>query len=344
MTNRARPVATGGLVAACLAVVCLAIPLVAADDRLSSPVAARLVVAPSAGDAARSGAGSTDGTSDGSAEGASTGAVAEGLPAGGLPLPDVAAGLGSIVPAARTGLARAAVEAAQAAATSATELGVAVLDRATGETAVGDRGAEPFYTASLSKLVVAVDMLDRRRTEGLVLSDADLDLVRRALGPSDDAAMNALWTRFDGAGAAARVSAAAGLTGTTAPADPSQWGEMSVPATDYLRLYDHILSGMADPDRAFLVDALAAAPATARDGFDQAFGLLDPGVDRPGAAAKQGWMCCFSGQYYLHSAGLVGADERFVVAVLTRVPSAPGWNAARADVTDVAEAAVRELA
>ena len=32
-------------------------------------------------------------------------------------------------------------------------------------------------------------------------------------------------------------------------------------------------------------------------------------------------MCCFSGQYYLHSAGLVGVDERFVVAVLTRVPS-----------------------
>ncbi|MBW0091636.1 hypothetical protein I4I73_16960 [Pseudonocardia sp. KRD-184] len=351
MTNRARPVAAGGLMAACLAVICLAIPLVAADDRPSSPVAARLVVAPSAGDAAGSGAGdaggSTDGSSDGSADGASGTAVAEGLPAGGLPLPDVAAGLGSIVPPARTGLARAAVEAAEAAATSATELGVAVLDRATGETAVGDRGAEPFYTASLSKLVVAVDMLDRRRTEGLVLTDADLDLVRRALGPSDDSAMNTLWTRFDGVGAAARVSAAVGLTGTTAPADPSQWGEMSVPATDYLRLYDHILSGMAEADRTFLVDALAAAPATARDGFDQAFGLLDPGVDgpgAPGAAAKQGWMCCFSGQYYLHSAGLVGADERFVVAVLTRVPSAPGWNAARADVTDVAEAAVRELA
>ncbi|QJY45395.1 hypothetical protein [Pseudonocardia broussonetiae] len=332
MTNRARPVAAGGLVAACLAVICLAIPLVAADDRPPSPVAARLVVAPSAGDAEPS---------------ADAGSVADGLAVGGLPLPDVAAGLGSIVPAARTGLARAAVEAAQSAAAPATELGVAVLDRVTGETAVGDRGAEPFYTASLSKLVVAVDMLDRRRTEGLVVTQQDLDLVRRALGPSDDGAMNALWTRFDGVGAAARVSAAVGLTGTTAPADPSQWGEMSVPATDYLRLYDHILTGMADADRTFLVDALAAAPATARDGFDQAFGLLDPGVDgpgAPGAAAKQGWMCCFSGQYYLHSAGLVGADERFVVAVLTRVPSSPGWNAARADVTDVAEAAVRALA
>lgn len=338
MTNCARPVAAGGLVAACLAVICLAIPLVATDDRPTSPVAARLVVAPSAGDA--------ESSADAAAP-ASSGTVADGLAAGGLPLSDGAAGLGSIVPAARTGLARSAVEAAQAAAAPATELGVAVLDRVTGETAVGDRGAEPFYTASLSKLVVAVDMLDRRRTESLVVTAQDLDLVRRALGPSDDAAMNALWTRFDGVGAAARVSASVGLAGTTAPADPSQWGEMSVPATDYLRLYDHILTAMSDADRAFLVGALAAAPATARDGFDQAFGLLDPEVDgpgAPGAAAKQGWMCCFSGQYYLHSAGLVGVDERFVVAVLTRVPSAPGWNAARADVTDVAEAAVRALA
>jgi hypothetical protein len=62
------------------------------------------------------------------------------------------------------------------------------------------RGDEPYYTAAPSKLVVIVDVLDRRRLEGLTVTDADLVLFRRALGPSDDAAMSALWERFDGAG------------------------------------------------------------------------------------------------------------------------------------------------
>ncbi|GAA2558100.1 hypothetical protein [Pseudonocardia hydrocarbonoxydans] len=300
---------------ACIAVICLAIPLLVADDGPGVTVAARLAVPSSA------------------------------APSPVDPLPGWAPPELLTAPV-DDGRAQAAVDAAQAAASATTELGVAVLDRVTGRTAAGDRGDEPFYTASLSKLVVAVDVLDRRRTEDLAVTDDDLDLLRRALGPSDDAAMNQLWVRFDGPGAAARVGADLGLTGTTAPADPSQWGEMSVPAVDLLRLYDHVLGGMPDEDRLVVVDALSAAPAIAADGFDQAFGLLDPVVDGPGAVgaqAKQGWMCCFSERYYLHSAGVVGPDQRFVVAVLTRVPSGPGWDAARAEVTAVAAAAVRAL-
>ena len=70
-----------------------------------------------------------------------------------------------------------------------------------------------------------------------------------------------------------------------------------------------------------MVSAMDAAPATAQDGFNQAFGLLvagREGPDGPGAVAKQGWMCCFSAQTYLHSSGAVGADDRFLVVLLTR--------------------------
>ena len=81
-------------------------------------------------------------------------------------------------------------------------LGTASLDRATGELALGSRGAEPVYTASLSKLMLAVDVLDRRRLEGLEVTESDSRLIQRALGPSDDGAMSALWGRFDGYGSA----------------------------------------------------------------------------------------------------------------------------------------------
>jgi hypothetical protein len=82
--------------------------------------------------------------------------------------------------APREDLAQAAVDAAEERAAGSTEPAVAVLDRRTGELAVNGRGDEPYYTASLSKLVVIVDVLDRRRLEGLTVTDADLALFRRA--------------------------------------------------------------------------------------------------------------------------------------------------------------------
>jgi hypothetical protein len=249
-------------------------------------------------------------------------------------------------PALQRGLAQAAVDAAQGKAAGSTQLAVAVLDRGTGELAVGGRGNEPFYTASLSKLVVIVDVLDRRRLEGLSVSDADLALFRRALGPSDDNAMTALWDRFDGTGAVGRVRERLGLEGLSAPRRTGEWGEVEVTAADYVRIWRHVLEEMPPEDRDLLISDMAAAPPVAHDGFDQAFGLLSPAVrgpDGPGAVAKQGWMCCFSGQYYLHSAGAVGADKRFLVTLLTREPRARGWAAARTELTGIARQTVAAL-
>lgn len=249
-------------------------------------------------------------------------------------------------PAPTTGHARAAVLAAESAAPAGMELAVAVYDRSTRESAVGDRGTEPFYTASLAKLVVAVDMLDRRRLDGLTISEGDTALLRRALSASDDSVMNALWTKFDGQGAAERVRARLQLSGTSAPRAFGQWGEMSVPAVDFVRIWRYVLDEMPAADRDFLVGAMDSAPATARDGFDQAFGLLSPAVrgpSGPGAVAKQGWMCCFSGKTYLHSMGAVGAGERYLVVLLTREPKGPGWDTSRAGLDQIATSAVRAL-
>jgi hypothetical protein len=102
---------------------------------------------------------------------------------------------------------------------------------------------------------------------------------------------------------------------------------------------------MPADDRELLISDLAAAPSTAKDGFDQAFGLLSTDVrgDGSGAVAKQGWMCCFSGQYYLHSAGAVGPEKRFLVVLLTRQPRTKGWPAARTEMTGIATQAVAAL-
>jgi hypothetical protein len=248
-------------------------------------------------------------------------------------------------PPVRHGLAQAAVDAAQAKAAGSTQLAVAVLDRSTGEMAVGARGHEPYYTASLAKLIVIVDVLDRRRKSELTVTDADLALFRRALALSDDSAMNALWERFDGTSAVTRVAKQLGLEGTAAPKRFGQWGEVEVTAADYVKLWRYVLDGMPAADRELLLTDMQGAQPIAKDGFDQAFGLLSPTVrgDGAGAVAKQGWMCCFSGEYYLHTAGAVGADQRFVMAFLTRQPRGKGWPATRDELTGIVTDAVGAL-
>jgi hypothetical protein len=126
------------------------------------------------------------------------------------------------------------------------------------------------------------------------------------------------------------------LTATSAPVDPSYWGQMTVTAADLTSVYRHVLT-MPDPDRDLIIGALAAAPPIAADGFSQDYALLAPrtvGV----AVAKQGWMCCDDQTSYLHSAGLVGDDGRFVVALLSRQQFEQDWQAERDRLTAVASA------
>jgi beta-lactamase class A len=206
------------------------------------------------------------------------------------------------------------------------DVGVTVLDLQTGQT-ISEDGDKQFYSASLSKLILAVDALQQP------LSEDDQDLIHRALSASDDEAMDVLWERFDGMDAIGRVAAEAGMTETHAPEDPSQWGETVITANDMVRLYKYIL---ASPERDTIVGALSSATATAADGFDQEFGLL--GVT--GFYAKQGWMYYLPSDVYLHSAGVL--DNRYAVAVLTTNPSG-SWDTARTAINAVTKALLVKL-
>ncbi|GAA4842890.1 hypothetical protein GCM10023201_36730 [Actinomycetospora corticicola] len=248
---------------------------------------------------------------------------------------------GPPVPAAAPGPSpvQAAVEAADATVTRrGADVGIAVLDRSTGALALNDEADDAMNSASLSKLLTAIDLLDRGAAGRVEVTAADRRLVRAALGPSDDPAMNALWTRFGGQSGITRVVERLGLEDTAVPADPSQWGEVQLSARDMTTVFRHVLETMAPGDRDLLLGAMSRAPATASDGFDQAFGLLDP--DGRGVAAKQGWLCCLKSSVDLHSTGVLDPEGRYVVAVLSNQPF--GYAAARA-VVDDAVGALRDV-
>jgi hypothetical protein len=227
----------------------------------------------------------------------------------------------------------AAVSAAEDAAGEDVDVGVAVADIATGELSPGSGGDERFDTASLAKLLLVVDMLQRRRDGELTLGARDLRLVHAALSASSDPAMNALWTQYDGPNAITRVATSLGLEDTSSPGDPSQWGEVQSSARDMVTVLRHVQVDLPPPDRDVVLGAMGQAPPVARDGFDQGYGFLDGS----GSPVKQGWMCCIGSRAEVHSIGVVGG--RWVVAVMTSQP--PGYDRAR-QVVDSAAGAVRE--
>jgi hypothetical protein len=188
----------------------------------------------------------------------------------------------------------------------------------------------------VAKLFTIVDILIRREAGEVATSTGDDQRFRRALTVSDDDAMNALWSTYGGPEGIERVAVRLGLTGTSPPPDSSQWGEVETSARDVATLYAFVTSSLTASDRDFVLDALGAAAPTAADGFDQAFGLLDP--DRRGnAAAKQGWLCCLQSSIDLHSTGFPDADGRYVVVLLSNQPR--GYDAAKSLLDDAAAAA-----
>ncbi|QGK69267.1 hypothetical protein GIY23_06710 [Allosaccharopolyspora coralli] len=221
-----------------------------------------------------------------------------------------------------------------------TDLGVAVLDRRTGQFAGNDRADEQFNSASVVKPIVAIDIL-QRRAQGMPVSEADLELIRSALKTSDDEAMNDLWDRMDGPGAVTRVAQQLRLQDTRPPRDPIWWGDTQVSARDMVAVFQHVLTGMPARDREFIVSALREAPPVGDGGFEQSYGLAWDGAEQP--AVKQGWMCCRDGYVTLHSTGVLRADHRYVVALLSTQPGHAGYEEAKAVLTRAAQTLTAEL-
>lgn len=215
---------------------------------------------------------------------------------------------------------------------------VAVLDRSSGEVVGGAEASTAMYTASVVKLLVVLDVVQRRHT-GLQVSADDEALIRRALGPSDDEAMNALWDRFDGAAAIGRVAARYGLAETRAPEQAGDWGDARSSARDVAVVLGRAAE-LRGADRELVVGSLQSAPRGAYGGFDQGFGLR--AGDAP-VAAKAGWMCCTDGRVSMHSTGLVGPDQRYAVALLSTQPSSRGYSGAREKVSALARPVLDHL-
>ena len=207
------------------------------------------------------------------------------------------------------------------------QVGIAVQDRVTGKLIAGKYSSQQYYSASVVKLFLIDEILRQSEAGTIRLTATDRALIKRALSASDDNAMDSLWVTFNGPAALAELITSLKLTETTAPTDTAQWGETTTSAHDVIVVYDDVLDHLTATNRNLVVSSLAAATDAGADGFDQAFGLLvPPRMDT--VKAKQGWMS-YGPTYLLHTTGLLGSDNRYVVAILTVQSAGAGWDSAR---------------
>jgi hypothetical protein len=216
------------------------------------------------------------------------------------------------------GLFADAASAARQAAPQAT-LGIEVYDRATDRILVAANQDQAFPAESVVKLLIGYDALAR--------GTGSAARVAQMLSRSDDGIAGALWVAGGGPKIVTRSVALMGLQHTTLPSDPARWGDTAITAGDVVRIYKFLESA----DQQAVIGALYHAPAVAADGFDQSFGI--PAAVGAGQWwVKQGWGCCRPDRV-LHTTGLVGTGQRYVVAILSSAPSSANAAGAAAAVT-----------
>ncbi|MFI0135183.1 hypothetical protein [Streptomyces luteogriseus] len=242
--------------------------------------------------------------------------------------------------------------------------GVAVYDREAGRFTEQVDDSAQFRSASVVKLLLALDFLWDRGPD-YTIPAADRARLEPMLRGSDDDAADYYWSTYGGSAIIERMTdrTELGLRDTAPPPAgyPGFWGYTAVSARDTVAIYRYILEKAPAPVRDFIMDNLRRSTrCSATDHFDQHFGIAGA-FDKPWAV-KQGW----SGKYAkgtcgaqaassgtqtesaapapraaaavdlsrpaLHSTGTVGANDRSIVAVLTLHPVGTSYGKAYTDI------------
>ncbi|HEX8628905.1 MAG TPA: hypothetical protein VF755_12125 [Catenuloplanes sp.] len=215
-----------------------------------------------------------------------------------------------------------------AAATMTT--GYAAFDRQRGVYTEWHLGNKRFRSASIVKLLIALDLVWYRNPDQLPV--ADRRRLAAMLRSSNDSAASYFWVRNGDRQIVQRMAARLGLTNTVPPPPSLRgwWGYTAMSARDTIHIYRFILERARKPIRDAIMWQLHHATERGSDGFYQNFGLM---TFTPPRSVKQGWSGFGDSPppganipglslwtEALHTTGTVGPGDRYVAAVFTLHP------------------------
>ena len=249
--------------------------------------------------------------------------------------------------------------------------GVAVFDRQAGVFTEELNTSTKFRSASIVKLLMALDYLWNRGPD-YVVPPGDRAWLEPMLRSSKDGPANTYWSDNGGPAIVTRMARAdrLNLQDTTPPPAGYEgfWGYSAISARDTVKIYRYLLDTAPAPVRDFIMGNLRQSTRCASDSFDQHFGIA--GAFQKPWAVKQGWSggtafeagtCTPAGGTptatasatsrttapavlpaaaadvnlslpALHSTGTVGAGDRNIVAVYTLHQAGTSYGKAYTDI------------
>lgn len=265
----------------------------------------------------------------------------------------------------------AAAPAPQAEVSSDVTVAFAVYDRAAGRTTLNYNEHKQIRSASVVKLLIALDYFESRGPD-VVVPPEDLARLVPMLRSSNDDAASELWVLNGWEKIVERMVVKLGLQDTAPPVNVGFWGYTALSASDVVKIYRYILDE-ADPKiRDFIMGNLHQATSCASDGFDQSFGM--PSAVPGEVAFKQGWSRfgdvpprpCVEPTHgapvgaakdgpvgaartlaeptldltspAMHTTGTYGSHDRKIMAVLTLEPQGTTWDVSAERITKLTKA------
>jgi hypothetical protein len=213
---------------------------------------------------------------------------------------------------------------------------IAVFDRRTGAFTERRNVTMRFRSASLVKLLIALDYL-WERGPGYAVPAADRNRLDLMLRSSDDDMASYFYRRAGSEAVVKRMVARLGLQNTTPPAPPrTGWGSTAVSAADIVRVYRYLLDTAPAAVRDLVIGDLRQSTRCATDGFDQTFGIPSA-FGRPWAV-KQAWYefagTTSRGCTANAAAGPGAVTEEGAPLTASAVRGAPSWETVAAPAGD----------
>jgi hypothetical protein len=208
------------------------------------------------------------------------------------------------------------VQSAVLGASKGANIGFEVFDRdlgTSGDVLASSNADTPIYTASVVKLLIAIDALHSRNWAP---STSTSNEITQMLEGSNDGDATDFWNRDGGNAIVTRMVNLIGLKHTLLSTVTGQWGMTKMSASDVVTTYLFIAHDMPAASSTLIMNALYHAKKTADDGFPQYFGIPDGLPTSATWSIKQGWMILNSA-VVLNTTGVVNTDNRYIVVLLT---------------------------